>query len=155
VNIFVLDENPVIAANYACDKHVVKMILESAQMLCAVQPEGTAPYKRSFYNHPCTKWVRASTENYQWLIDHAMGLCAEYTRRYDKVHKSQKVIEWCNQNRPELPVGSLTEQPKCMPDHCKTKSVVESYRRYYIIEKSSFAKWKNGNVPFWYSEKQV
>ncbi len=155
MNIFVLDENPVIAANYACDKHVVKMILESAQMLCAVQPEGTAPYKRSFYNHPCTKWVRASTENYQWLIDHAMGLCAEYTRRYDKTHKSQRVIEWCNENRPELPIGILTEQPKCMPDHCKTESVVESYRQYYIIEKSYFAQWKDGNVPKWYSEKTV
>ena len=155
MNIFVLDENPVIAANYACDKHVVKMILESAQMLCAVQPEGTAPYKRSFYNHPCTKWVRASTENYEWLIDHAMGLCSEYTRRYDKVHKSQKVIEWCNANRPELPTGSLTEHHKCMPDHCKTESVVESYRQYYVIEKSYFAQWKDGNIPEWYLEKTV
>ena len=51
----------------ACDKHVVKMILESAQMLCSVQPEGTAPYKRSFYNHPCTKWLRTSDANYDWF----------------------------------------------------------------------------------------
>jgi len=49
----------------------------------------------------------------------------------------------------------LTEQPKCMPDHCKTESVVESYRQYYIIEKSYFAQWKDGNVPKWYSEKTV
>ena len=84
-----------------------------------------------------------------------MGLCSEYTRRYDKVHKSQKVIEWCNANRPELPTGSLTEHPKCMPDHCKTESVVESYRQYYVIEKSYFAQWKDGNIPEWYLEKTV
>ena len=99
MNIFVLDESPVVSAKYACDKHVVKMILESAQMLCAIHPEGTAPYKRSYYNHPCTKWARESFENYDWLIRHAYALCAEYSRRYNhkngkpKVHKSQEVIE--------------------------------------------------------------
>jgi hypothetical protein len=155
MNIFVLDESPVVAAKYACDKHVVKMILESAQMLCAVQPEGTAPYKRSFYNHPCTKWVRASTENYDWLVEHAFALCDEYTRRYDKVHKSQQVIEWCDNNRPELPIGILTEHPTCMPDYCKMETVVDSYRNYYMNEKAKFAKWKDGNIPFWYSEALV
>jgi hypothetical protein len=150
MNIFVLDESPVTAAEYACDKHVVKMILESAQMLCAVQPEGTAPYKRSFYNHPCTKWVRESDSNYAWLIQHAYALCAEYTRRYDKVHKSQQVIEWCDNNRPELPIGILTEHPTCMPDYCKKETVVDSYRNYYKNEKAKFAKWKDGNVPSWY-----
>ena len=149
MNIFVLDESPVTAAEYACDKHVVKMILESAQMLCAVQPEGTAPYKRSFYNHPCTKWVRESDSNYAWLIQHAYALCAEYTRRYDKVHKSQQVIEWCDNNRPELPIGILTEHPTCMPDYCKKETVVDSYRNYYKNEKAKFAKWKDGNVPSW------
>ena len=150
MNIFVLDESPVTAAEYACDKHVVKMILESAQMLCSVQPEGSAPYKRSFYNHPCTKWARASTENYDWLVEHAFALCAEYTRRYGKVHKSQQVIEWCDKNRPELPVGILSEWPTCMPDYCRKETVVESYRNYYRNEKAKFAKWKDGNVPVWY-----
>ena len=150
MNIFVLDENPVIAANYACDKHVVKMILESAQMLCAVQPEGTAPYKRSFYNHPCTKWVRESARNYEWLLLHAYALCDEYTRRYGKVHNTEEVIEWCDNNRPELPNIGLTKQPTCMPDYCKTESVVGSYRKYYINEKAKFAKWKDGNIPSWF-----
>ena len=151
MNIFVLDESPVVSAQHACDKHVVKMILESAQMLCAVHPEGTAPYKRSFYNHPCTKWVRESARNYEWLLLHAYALCDEYTRRYGKVHKTEEVIEWCDNNRPELPNIGLTKQPTCMPDYCKTESVVESYRKYYINEKAKFAKWKDGNVPEWYS----
>ena len=155
MNIFVLDTCPYQAAQYACDKHVVKMILESAQMLCAVHPEGTAPYKRSFYNHPCTKWVRESKDNYDWLIKHAYELCTEYTRRYGKVHKSEEVIEWCDENRPELPDNGLTEQPTCMPDYCKVESVVESYRNYYINEKAKFAKWKDGNIPTWYQEALV
>jgi hypothetical protein len=150
MNIFKLDESPVVSAKYACDKHVVKMILESAQMLCAVHPEGTAPYKRSFYNHPCTKWVRESARNYEWLLLHAYSLCEEYTRRYGKIHKTEAVIEWCDNNRPELPNTESTSQPTCMPDYCKTESVVESYRKYYINEKSKFAKWKDGNIPFWF-----
>ena len=155
MNIFVLDESPVVSAKYACDKHVVKMILESAQMLCAIHPEGTAPYKRTHYNHPCTKWVRESARNYEWLLLHAYSLCDEYTRRYGKVHKTEAVIEWCDNNRPELPNTERTKQPICMPDYCKTESVVESYRKYYINEKSTFAKWKDGSIPFWYSEKAV
>ena len=159
MNIFVLDENPVVAAKYACDNHCVKMILESAQMLCSAYPEGTAPYKRSYYNHPCTRWSRASTENYDWLVEHAYALCEEYTRRYgNKVHKSQQVIEWCDKNRSdlELPIGMLTEHPMCMPDYCKTDSnVVESYRNYYINEKSHIAHWKKlDNVPHWYVAEQ-
>ena len=150
MNIFKLDESPVVSAKYACDKHVVKMILESAQMLCAVHPEGTAPYKRSFYNHPCTKWVRESGRNYEWLLLHAYALCDEYTRRYGKVHKTEAIIEWCDNNRPELPNINKTQQPTCMPDYCKTESVVESYRKYYINEKSKFAKWKDDNIPFWF-----
>jgi len=151
MNIFKLDESPVVSAKYACDKHVVKMILESAQMLCSVHPEGTAPYKRSFYNHPCTKWVRESARNYEWLLLHAYALCDEYTNRYGKIHKTEKVIEWCDNNRPELPYSiRTTKQPTCMPDYCKTESVVESYRKYYINEKAKFAKWKDGNIPFWF-----
>ena len=152
MNIFVLDESPVVAAKYACDKHVVKMILESAQMLCSIHPQGDAPYRRSFYNHPCTKWVRESSSNYDWLIEHAYALCAEYTRRYNKIHKTEQVIDWCNKNRLELPDMGLTPHPTCMPDYCKQESVVDSYRNYYINEKADFAKWKDGNVPFWFSE---
>jgi len=154
MNIFVLDKNPDTAAKYACDKHVIKMILESAQMLCSVHPEGAAPYKRSFYNHPCTKWVRESSDNYQWLIDHAKSLCKEYTDRYDKTHKSEKVIDWCDINRPDLPESGLTEFAQAMPEEYKNKDAVEAYRTYYLNDKKYFAKWKNGNVPSWFKENQ-
>jgi len=150
MNIFVLDKNPHVAAMYACDKHVVKMILESAQMLCSVHPEGTAPYKRSFYNHPCTKWVRASSENYDWLIEHARALCTEYTRRYGKVHKSEKVIDWCDANRPELPDVGLTPFAQAMPEDYKNEDAVEAYRTYYRNDKRRFATWKDVDPPTWF-----
>ena len=150
MNIFVLDKNPHVAAMYACDKHVVKMILESAQMLCSVQPEGTAPYKRSFYNHPCTKWVRASVANYDWLIEHARALCTEYTRRYGKVHKSEKVIDWCDTNRPELPDVGLTPFAQAMPEDYKNEDAVEAYRTYYRNDKRRFATWKDVDPPAWF-----
>tara|TARA_R100001594_G_scaffold140949_1_gene186453 strand:+ start:2299 stop:2769 length:471 start_codon:yes stop_codon:yes gene_type:complete len=156
VNIFVLDYDPSVAAKYACDKHVVKMILESAQMLCSVHPEGTAPYKRSFYNHPCTKWVRESAENYEWLIDHAMALCNEYTNRYGKVHKSQQVIEWCDKNRPALPYGvGRTSFAQAMPEEYKNENAVKAYRSYYLGEKATIATWKNAETPFWFQEALV
>ena len=150
MNIFVLDKNPHVAAMYACDKHVVKMILESAQMLCSVHPEGTAPYKRGFYNHPCTKWVRASSENYDWLIEHARALCTEYTRRYGKVHKSEKVIDWCDANRPELPDVGLTPFAQAMPEDYKNEDAVEAYRTYYRNDKRRFATWKDVDPPTWF-----
>jgi hypothetical protein len=150
MNIFVLDKNPHVAAMYACDRHVIKMILESAQMLCSVQPEGTAPYKRAFYNHPCTKWVRASSANYDWLIEHARALCAEYSRRYGKVHKSEKAIGWCDANRPKLPDGGLTPFAQAMPEEYKNEDAVKAYRNYYRNDKRRFATWKNVDPPTWF-----
>jgi len=150
MNIFVLDNSPLKSAEYACDKHVVKMILESAQLLCAAQPEGTAPYKRTHYNHPCTKWVRESARNYEWLLLHAYALCNEYTRRYDKVHKSEAVIEWCDEHRPDLPSIPRTAFAQAMPDKYKNTDIVEAYRSYYRGEKRKFAKWKDGNIPSWF-----
>ena len=80
MNIFVLHQNPITAAKMQHNKHVVKMILESSQMLCsAYDPKYKPPYKRAFYNHPCTIWARTSKANYNWLLIHAIALSNEYT----------------------------------------------------------------------------
>ena len=160
MNVFVLDQDPRVCATYHNDKHVVKMILETAQLLCGVhhmteqaigQATEQVPYKLSHKNHPCSIWARKSLENYIWLCDLGMELSTEYTHRYGKRHKSQAVIEWCITNLPNIPeLGYMTEQPKAMPDECKTDDVVESYRRYYIMEKSGFCNWKNREIPNWY-----
>ncbi|MEK6880308.1 MAG: pyrimidine dimer DNA glycosylase/endonuclease V, partial [Nanoarchaeota archaeon] len=109
MNIFVLDKDPKIAAQYLCDKHIVKMILESAQLLCS-QFECDAPYKKTHYNHPCSIWTRTSKENYLWLIEHSLEMGLEYTKRYNKTHKSIKVIRWTQENINKVKfINSTTE----------------------------------------------
>ena len=155
MNVFVLDQDPRVCARYHNDKHVVKMILETAQLLCGVhhvtESNLDVPYGLSHKNHPCSIWARKCLENYIWLCELGMELSTEYTHRYGRRHKSQDIIEWCLINLPNLPeFGRITEQPKAMPDECKTDDVVESYRRYYIMEKRGFCNWKNREIPNWY-----
>ena len=162
MNIFFLDYDVKKCAKYHVDKHVVKMILETAQLLCGVHhvtahdtAHDTAhvPYKLSHKNHPCSIWSRKSLSNYLYLCELGLELCKEYTYRYGKRHKSQDVIEWCLVNRPNIKDVGFTEPAKAMPDEYKVKSVVESYRNYYMGAKSGFAVWKNREKPFWFQEK--
>ena len=152
MNIFILNEDPEIAAQEQCDKHVVKMILETAQMLCSAYPNGDAPYKRTHFNHPCTIWARQSFNNYKWLILHGKALCKEYTKRYNKVHKSQKIIEWCDLNKVllDFPKQGITPFIQAMPDEYKDESAVKAYRKYYCVEKKAFAKWDKTDKPKWF-----
>jgi hypothetical protein len=156
MNIFVLDKDPITAAQYQCDKHIVKMCLETAQLLCSIFPNGQAPYKRTHYNHPCAKWARESWANYYWLYKHGMALCHEYYFRYNKKHKCQDVIQWCWKNLDNFDIFNRVEEydpinfPKCMPDEYKVDDVVQSYRNYYKGAKKEFAKWTNRDVPDWF-----
>ena len=149
MNIFAVHEDPKTSAQQLCDKHVVKMILESAQMLCSAYPNGDAPYKRAFYNHPCTIWARESQENYEWLLTHAYAMCQEYTRRYGKVHKSIDAIEWCGKNyiKLRLPQKGLTKFAQAMPEQYKNKCSITAYRSYYNGEKARIATWKKRETP--------
>lgn|SRR5574337_713421 len=150
MNIFVLDKDPRIAARYHCDKHVVKMILESAQLLCSVYPPNAAPYRRTHYNHPCAVWARQSSQNFHWLLNLACALLDEYTVRYGKVHKTSEVIDWILHHDPNLPLTGLTEFPQCMPDQYKvTGDPVLAYRKYYMGEKANFATWKTSKPSWW------
>lgn len=139
MNIFVLDLDPKIAATQLIDKHVVKMVLETAQLLSSVcnliAGEKVAQYKTTHKNHPCTVWARTSQQNFDWLVQHGLAIAAEYTKRYKKVHKSQAVIEWCRDNAPQLPDIGLTKFAMAMPEQYRTDDPVESYRRYYQAEK--------------------
>jgi hypothetical protein len=153
MNIFVLDIDTKKCAEYHNDKHVVKMILETSQLLCGVHwvTGSEAPYKLSHKNHPCSIWARECIENYLWLCDLGFELCKEYTHRYGKKHKSQLIIEWCYDNRPNIPEnGEMTPFALAMPIECKLNDAVESYRNYYMISKRDIASWKERNVPEWY-----
>lgn len=120
MNIFILHENPIKAAQLQCDKHVVKMIVESAQMLSTahrmldgymekrlsksgkrmvnywVHPnknlENTL-YKAVHHSHPCTKWTMESLQNYIWHYEHFYALCVEYTYRYGKTHSTETLLD--------------------------------------------------------------
>lgn len=167
MNIFFLDENPTLSAQYHVDKHVVKMILETAQLLCSVHhvtdQEPTkyrpstdqVPYKLSHKNHPCAVWARQSLSNYLYLCELGLELGKEYTYRYGKRHKSIDVIEWCIINKPNIPDIGFTTPAMAMPDEFKTDSVVESYRNYYMGAKISLASWKNREKPFWFGKKEL
>lgn len=155
MNIFVLDTDPKKCAEYHANSHVVKMVLETAQLLCGshhvTESQYDIPYKLSHKNHPCSIWVRECIENYIWLCDLGLELCEEYTYRYGKRHKSQDIIEWCLINTPNIPTnGDVTPFALAMPDECKVGTAIDSYRAYYMLEKRELAAWKNRQVPEWY-----
>ena len=140
MNIFYLDKCPEKAARLQYNKHVVKMILESAQMLCTAHhcimgEDADVPYKPAHRNHPSTIWARQSGENYTWLYRHMMELGKEYEKRYSKKHLS---IIKCEDPLSILPGGiletGLTKMPQCMPDEYKDECSIQAYWNYYIGE---------------------
>lgn len=157
MNVFFLDNNPKQCAIYHNNKHCIKQLLESSQLLCGVHhvvgTQTDIPYRLTHKNHPCAIWARESLSNYLYLCELGLELCNEYTYRYGKRHKSLEVIMWCISNRPNIPDIGFTEPARAMPEEYKVKSVVQSYRNYYIGAKSGFANWKNREVPFWFSQK--
>jgi hypothetical protein len=155
MNIFFLDWDVEKSAQYHCDKHVVKMILETAQLLCSAhhmtdQVTDQVPYKLAHKNHPCSIWVRESLSNYLYLCELGLELCKEYTHRYGKRHKSQQVIEWCVTNKVKICDKGVTDPPKAMPEEYKVSDVIQSYRNYYCGAKARFANWKNREIPVWF-----
>lgn len=155
MNIFILDKNINRCARYHADQHVIKMILESAQMLCTVLNlnGGNAPYRSTHIKHPCTIWAGKSLANWLWLKKLALALNAEYRYRYPlaSCHKSAVVIEHLSD--PEIDDMGLTEFALAMPDkYMVPGDAVQSYRNYYIGEKSGFARWTRRKIPRWFME---
>lgn len=154
MNIFVLDINHEKCAKYHVDKHVVKMITEHNQMLCATHHvcgtnSSIIPYRLSYKNHPCSKWVRESLSNYNWLVKLNLELCKEYTFRYGKIHAGEKISLWCRDNQPNIKDVGLTPFALAMPNEYKCDNPVKSYREYYRGEKSHIFDWKNRERPGW------
>ena len=136
MNIFYLHSCPVKAATLQYNKHVVKMILETAQLLCTAHHElnnHNVPYKSTHRNHPSAIWARQDAANYTWLYRHMLGLGKEYTKRYGKTHLT---IEKCKDVLKDPPPGlqwnEFNEPPQCMPDEYKVPGdSVAAYRNYY------------------------
>ncbi len=176
MNIFYLHEEPAIAAAWHCDKHCVKMILETAQILSTahhvLDGEGEGLYRPAFVNHPSTVWARSGLENYKWLHSLLDELCHQYTKRYKKAHKveSSGLLQKLQEPPKNIPDIPFYEPPQCMPDQYKVHSnpkmvhsnpkMVHSfpnglsktslaYRNYYLGEKMGFARWNYTTPPPW------
>jgi hypothetical protein len=115
MNIFVTDNCPYISAKNLDDKRVVKMVLETAQLLSSaiILNGGKAPYKLTHKGHPCTIFTAKTKGNYRWVLNHFKGLCQEYTRRYGKTHKSESLMQDLEEGIRFIPDGDLTDFANC------------------------------------------
>lgn len=180
MNVFILDKTPEKSAQFQCDKHVVKMIVESAQMLSTAHRmlDGVEMrvqsvsgkrlvkywrlndnrehklYKTAHTGHPCTVWTAKTDSNYLWHYRHFAALCDEYTYRYGKVHKTDSMLRTLLSNTPNnIRNGELTKQPLAMKSNpeCMFSCVVESYRAFYKTKQTKFSMvWSKRDVPEWF-----
>jgi hypothetical protein len=176
MNIFYLDENPKVCAQYHLDKHVVKMIVEYAQLMSTahrvldgeeyydLSKNGRRVkryrlndkymdrviYKACHINHPSTIWTRSSSENYKWLFKLWNELCKEYTYRYKKQHSTFLKLGVDLVKLPKnIEKGDFYPPTQAMPDYCKDESALTAYRKYYINEKMYMAKYTGRELPEW------
>lgn len=179
MNIFALDQDPVVAAQLQCDKHVVKMILESAQLLSTAHRllDGTESvikknnrrkkvwthpdsnldsllYSATHVNHPSAIWCRETSENYKWLYQHFIGLCNEYTRRYGRTHLSDTKLRHVLATLPHnIKRDGLSVVRLAMPDAYRHHDPVVAYRRYYASKKTTIdMRWTKSEEPSWMTD---
>jgi hypothetical protein len=158
MNIFYLHDTPVTCAQYHTDKHVVKMIIEYAQLLSTAHrlvdgDEGLVLYKATHKNHPSAKYVRMTTGNYYFVYELFIALCDEYTHRYGKVHATDSRLRHALKDAPiQLPIGAMTRVPQAMPDAFKVPNSMVAYRNYYRKDKQHLHKWTKRKVPSFIGE---
>jgi hypothetical protein len=177
MNIFYLHPDPRICAEFHNDKHVVKMIIEYAQLMSTAHrvldgeeyidltangrkikrwrlPDEREQelMKASHMNHPSGVWTRASDLNYLWLYQLWRQLLVEYTHRYGKNHSCERLINALSVIPKNIKIGFFTEPTPAMPDDVKVLGdSLASYRNYYTKNKTHLAKWKKRSVPDWYT----
>lgn len=177
MNIFYLDPDPKTCAEMHLDKHVVKMIIEYAQLMSTANrvldgeeyidltangrrikrwrmPDDseTVLMKASHINHPSAIWCRLNQQNYMWLYSMWYYLLQEYTHRYGKTHACARLIETLAEVPFNIPRGEFFPPTPAMPDECKVENnSLASYHKYYIEKKNHFAKWTKREVPLWYA----
>jgi len=157
MNIFVLDNDPAVAARMYCDRHIVKAQLEIAQMMSTAWPvldqtPGGPVYRPTHANHPCTVWVRTCAANWEWAVAHATALEAEHRWRWRHgagwEHKSMKLIR--GMGTPTLPGGPRTPFAVCTGGVGSPDDPVAAYRLYYRTRKDGIAAWTRRMPPAWW-----
>ena len=159
MNLFILDNRPSVAARYHCDKHVVKMVLETAQLLSTAhrlhdeEVDGFI-YQATHFNHPCSIWVRKCAGNYRWTYRLFKALAKEYHYRYGRQHKSWLILQDRLAKPPRnIPRGRQTPFALAMPDKYKQDDAVQAYRDYYIGDKSEMFTFTRRDIPDWVGDK--
>jgi len=184
MNIFYLDKDPETCAQMHLDKHASKMCVEYAQLLSTAHRviDGTlwygktitgrniaryfledgemneVIYKACHVNHPSTKWVRKSADNYEWLYALWVNLCKEYSYRYGRIHESFRKLEIFLMLPPRKlqhrgfsePTPAMKSFPECIVEN----DSLASYRNYYWVAKRDFAKWTKREKPEWWNERE-
>ncbi len=155
MNIYVLSRDPREAARYHVDRHVVKMTVESAQILCTVLHETgvEAPYRPTHRHHPAVRWAGASLSNWRWLRELALALNDEYRYRFqrDREHRSAEVIR--SLPEPHIPDRGLTPFAQAMPEEYRRDDAVEAYRAFYRGAKAHLARWTRRPAPGWWDTR--
>lgn len=152
MNIFVLDENVERCARFHHDQHVVKMVLESTQMLCTVVNKFglPSPYRPTHVHHPCTLWAGESLSNWRWLQALTRQLNFEYRFRFERDRDHRSAIVAASLPEPPLEELGLTEFAQAMPAKYKVAGdAVAAYRSFYLGEKLGTARWTRRSVPDW------
>ena len=165
MNIFMVDRDPVVAAQSLPDRHIVKMPVETVQMLVSaclrhdIQPKvitkaGTH-HKGGYHKHPCTVWAGDTSQNALWLLQHGFALCHEYTKRYGKVHFAEGQLRQLQAYVTQIPAGPFTEPAQAMPDECKHADFTVAYQnciRYKLVDRPGTFVWAKGTpMPSWLS----
>jgi hypothetical protein len=151
MNIFFFTKNQKLNARLLDDKRLVKMVLETTQLLSngLYLNNQKSPYKHTHLKHPCSIWSAKSKSNWQWLKKYGLELANEYTRRYGKIHKCEKIIRSMHFKHNDK---NFYEPPQCMPDKYKCNKSSRAYIKYYTGEKfnEKYFKYTNKKVfLFW------
>lgn len=165
MNIFYLSHKTSRCARWHCDKHVVKMILETTQLLYTahwvleINPDFTTAPKRgsgergylSIKNkkHPSAIWARASLDHYVWLCQFGLSLCEEYIFRFGRKHACEAHLQWLYENPPGLAPIGWSQPPQAMPDEYKHKNSIVAYRTYYMKGKKDLLTYTKRHTPHW------
>jgi hypothetical protein len=154
MNIFVLNDNPRLAARAHADRHVIKMITETAQMLSTALHLTGAPaqqlYQPTHANHPCSRWVRHTRGNYLWACDLLSWLLGEYDHRFGKpgaFRRARALLPWFVRWAERIPDGLRTPFAQAMPEQFRGPDAVEAYRRYYAEDKAHLHQWTKREKP--------
>lgn len=172
-----MSNDPRTCAEMHNDKHVVKMILEYAQLLSTAHrvldgvesivlsksgrkqkrytiddSRDSVLYSATHINHPSAVWVRQSSANYDWLYVMWHELMTEYTYRYGKVHACERLIKPLSRLPYKIPKGPFTEPTPAMPEEYKVPGdSIKSYHNYYINDKHKMSRWTDRAMPSWFA----